>query len=150
MKLSQDFRDLLAALEESKAEYLLIGGYAVAAHGRPRATKDIDIWIGTTPENIQRVIAALIDFGAPPRAIQDLQTWSQGEIVWFGSPPGRVDILGHIPGVSFAESYGNRTVLRLNEIEVSLISKDDLISAKRAAGRPQDLVDADALEALEE
>lgn len=147
MKLSDDFHDLLAAFEEAGAEYLLIGGYAVSLLSVPRYTKDIDLWVGTSPDNLDRVAAALEAFGAPPPAIDNIKTGGDDEIVWFGSPPGRVDILKSIPGVAFSSAYENRTVVPLGDVTASVISIDDLITAKLAAGRPQDLLDVEALRA---
>lgn len=99
MDLSHDFTDLLAALENAKAEYLLVGGYAVSIHSKPRFTKDIELLIEASPENLDRVALALEEFGAPRQAVDDVRTCAVDEIVWFGSPPGRVDILKSIPGV---------------------------------------------------
>ena len=145
MDLNQDFRDLLAALEKSRAKYLLVGGYAVAVHAKPRYTKDIDIWIDEASENVKRVCEALREFGAPGQAITDLETSGPDEIVWFGAPPVRVDILKRISGLHFDPAYSRRAVIELGEIRAFVISREDLIVAKQAAGRPQDLVDADVL-----
>ena len=150
MNLSDDFHDLLAAFENSQAEYLLIGGYAVTLHSEPRYTKDIDLWIGSSAENLERVAAALEAFGAPASAIDDVKTCAADEIVCNGSPPGRVDILKSIPGIEFADAYSNRVAIRLGEVTASVISIADLITAKTAAGRPQDLVDVAALRAVQE
>lgn len=150
MELSHDFTDLLAALENAGARYLLIGGYAVSIHSKPRFTKDIDLLIDAAPENLDRVALALEEFGAPPQAVNDVRSCPIDEIVWFGSPPGRVDILKAIPGVEFDAAYRNRVTFRLGSVTASVISVDDLIAAKRAAGRPQDLLDVQALEAARE
>jgi len=143
--LSQDFTDLLAAFERAGARYLLVGGYAVVAHTKPRYTKDVDLWIDPAPDNLERVAEALSEFGAPGRAIDDVRACAEDEIVWFGVPPGRVDILKRIPGVAFAPSYGRRAQVTVAGMAVAVLSIDDLIAAKRAAGRPQDLLDAEAL-----
>ena len=145
MDLSQDFSDLLTALENSGAEYLLIGGYAVAVHAAPRYTKDIDIWVGASEDNLARVAEALREFGAPRAAIQDVLSGRDDEIVWFGNPPGRVDVLKSIPGVAFDEAYRNGSKVTLGASVVMVISREHLIEAKLAAGRPQDLLDVAAL-----
>ncbi len=147
MKLSQDFHDLLAAFEEAGAEYLLIGGYAVSLHTEPRYTKDVDLWVGSAPGNLERVAAALEAFGAPAQAVEEIKTCADDEIVWFGHPPTRVDVLKSIPGVDFADAYRNRATVRLSDVVASVISVNDLIEAKLAAGRPQDLLDVEALRA---
>lgn len=146
MDLDQDFQDLLAAFERASARYLLIGGYAVAVHARPRYTKDIDLWIDPDPDNVVRVAQALAEFGAPPKAVADLQSSGLDEIVWFGMPPARVDLLKRIPGVEFPPAYENRLTIQLGSVKLDVIARADLISAKRAAGRPQDLLDLKALE----
>ena len=149
MNLSSDFYDLLVAFEEAGAEYLLIGGYAVSLHSEPRYTKDIDLWIESSPANLERVAEALEAFGVPARAIDDVKTSAEDEIVWFGHPPGRVDILKRIPGVEFYAAYRNRARIPLGDkVVASVISIGDLIAAKLAAGRVQDLLDVEALRAV--
>lgn len=151
MKLSDDFRDLLTELGKADVDYLLIGGYAVALHCRPRYTKDIDIWVRASPDNCEKLARALEAFGAPKQVSIDVTSGPDDQIVWFGNPPNRVDILKQIPGVSFATAFAARVRLDLEDgLHVSLISRADLISAKRAAGRPQDLIDVEALEILGE
>lgn len=149
MKLSEDFRDLLMELGKAEVDYLLIGGYAVALHCKPRYTKDIDIWIRSSDDNYQRLIQALEAFGAPRQVGADVMTGPADEIVWFGNPPNRVDILKHIPGVEFAPAFESRVIFELQDgVKASVISLADLLAAKRAAGRPQDLLDAAMLETI--
>ena len=149
MKMSEDFCDLLMALAKAKVEYLLIGGYAVSLLCKPRYTKDIDIWVRSNPRNFQRLSLALEAFGAPRQVGLDVMTGPEDQISWFGNPPHRVDILKKIPGVNFDEAYDRRVLLQLQDgVAASVISMPDLLSAKRAAGRPQDLVDAEVIEAL--
>ncbi len=145
MDLSQDFIDLLAVFERAGARYLLIGGYAVVAHTKPRYTKDIDLWVDPATDNLERVAQALSEFGAPAKAIADIRSCADDEIVWFGVPPGRVDLFKRIPGAEFDPSYRRRARVSLGDIEASVLAVDDLIAAKRAAGRPQDLLDVEAL-----
>ena len=142
MDLSQDFRDLLAAFASHAVDYLLIGGYAVAFHGRPRFTKDIDLWIDDAPDNLARVVEALTAFGAPSTTCDDVLSCRSDEIVWFGVPPARVDLLKTIPGVTFTEAYPRRARVEWAGVPVQVIAARDLMRAKEAAGREQDLMDA--------
>ncbi len=120
--LPSDFKDFLQLLKESRAEYLLVGGYAVSYHGHPRTTGDMDIWIGTTPENAARVVAALQAFGfrntAPP-----LEMFSQPDLVIrMGNPPLRIEILTGISGVEFAACWEERELVVLDGVAVSIIN----------------------------
>lgn len=146
-RLPEDFEELLGAFEREGVEYLIVGGYAVGAHGRPRATKDIDLWIGGG-ENLDRVARALLAFGMPSTLGDAVRASAPDEVIWFGAPPRRVDLLRSIDGVSFdsARSRGVRT--RLGDLEVSIIGLDDLITNKKTAGRDTDLVDARHLEEI--
>lgn len=145
MDLSQAFQDLLAAFAKHDVRYMLIGGYAVAFHGTPRATKDIHLWVGSTLENLESVGRALAEFGAPAKTVQDVLEGEVDEIVWFGVPPARVDVLKRIPGPSFDDAYPRRVVVSWSGTEIVVISAADLIAAKEAAGREQDLKDAKLL-----
>lgn len=149
MALQADFRDLLEVFADEGVRYLLIGGYAVAFHARPRMTKDIDLWIAADEGNRGRVERALQRFGAPAHVIETFRSAKLDEIVYIGSPPVRVDILQTIPGVSFEAAYSARCAGEWEGVEVSVISRQDLIRAKRAAGRPQDILDANLLEKLD-
>ncbi len=149
MALQADFRDLLEVFDEEGVEYLLIGGYAVAFHARPRMTKDIDLWVAATEANRARVERALVRFGAPARIVETFRMAAIDEIVYIGSPPVRVDLLQRIPGVEFEHAYSRRFTGEWEGVRVSVISVEDLIRAKRAAGRPQDLLDVELLEKLD-
>lgn len=144
--LHPDFRDLLSVLAEERVEYLVIGGYAVGFHSRPRTTKDIDLWVRDDATNLARLRAALLKFGTPEGVVEALDRGTPDDIVWFGIPPTRVDILRRIPGPLFDEAYGRRVVAAWDGAPVSLIGADDLIVAKRASGREQDLRDIKAIE----
>lgn len=146
MKLHQDFRDLLVEFADAKVEFMVIGGYAVAHYDRPRYTKDIDVWLNRTAPNVERACRALTSFGAPPHIIEALRNAREDEVVWLGSPPLRVDFLQSVGPGCFDEAWGRREVVHLDDIDVPVIGIDDLIASKRAAGRPQDLVDVDNLE----
>ena len=144
--LHPDLKDLLSAFAGTSVEYLLVGGYAVGFYSRPRATKDIDLWIRDTPENVVRACEALTHFGAPEAIVRGLRNATSEDILWFGVPPNRVDILRRIDGVDFDAAYSRRTQADWEGAAVSIIGIDDLIAAKRAAGREQDLRDVRALE----
>jgi hypothetical protein len=144
--LHPDLKDLLSAFADASVEYLLVGGYAVGFYSRPRATKDIDLWIRGTEENLARTCEALTRFGAAPAIVQALRDSTSEDIVWFGIAPTRVDILRRIEGVEFDPAYERRTQADWEGTAVSIIGIDDLIAAKRAAGRGQDLRDVRALE----
>lgn len=146
MGLHQDFRDLLSVFDERQVKYLLIGGYAVSFHSRPRYTKDIDLWIAAEPENFRRVYEALAIFGAPRHVLEALRTLRPDEILYMGNPPVRVDILQNVSGAEFGEAFQRRVDTEWDGVRVSIIGLDDLIAAKRAAGRPQDLLDVEMLE----
>jgi hypothetical protein len=146
MSLHPDFKDLLSAFADAEVKYLLIGGYAVGFHSRPRFTKDIDVWIAEDGDNVRRVHAALARFGAPAVVLEDLTNLGPDEILYFGSPPFRVDILKRISGVEFEDAFANRVETEWDGVPVMLIGIDELIEAKRAAGREQDLIDVRELE----
>jgi hypothetical protein len=144
--LPLDFVDLLAAFGRAEVRYLIIGGYAVGYHDRPRTTKDLDLLLDPAPENIRRACGALLEFGAHADIAAHLQMAVEDEVVWMGHPPIRVDFLKEAPGVDFAEAWDRRIADTWNGVPVMVISRDDLIGAKRASGREQDLIDARNLE----
>ncbi len=146
MDLPPDFRDLLEELARDAVELLLVGGYAVAFHGRPRATKDIDILLGGERANLERAARALTRFGAPPLVLRSIVAMQENEIVFLGQPPLRVDFLRSIEGVSSEALFSQAVETEVEGIRLKVISLDHLIANKRAAGRPQDLVDAAFLE----
>lgn len=146
MDLPPDFRDLLEELARDAVEFLLVGGYAVAFHGRPRATKDIDIFLEGSRENLARAAKALTRFGAPPQVIESIASMQDSEIVFMGQPPLRVDFLRSIDGVDPADLLAKAVAAEVDGTPIKVISLDHLIENKRAAGRPQDLVDAEFLE----
>lgn len=145
MSLHPDFRDLLSAFADAEAKYLLVGGYAVGFHSRPRFTKDIDLWIGENAENLERVYRALATFGAPEEVLGQLMQLGLEEILYLGAPPLRVDIFKRIPGVCFEEAFANRVETTWDGIPVKIIALDDLIAAKQASARQQDLLDVEEL-----
>lgn len=147
--LPLDFVDLLAAFASAEVRYLVIGGYAVGYHDRPRTTKDLDILLDPAPENISRACRALLEFGAHADIAAHLAAAVDDEVVWMWHPPVRVDLLKDAPGVNFADAWERRVVDVWNGVPAILISRDDLIRSKRASGREQDLIDARNLERAE-
>ncbi len=143
-----DFKDLLFALNAHKVKYLVVGGQAVIHHAQPRATKDLDILIQPAPKNGMALFRALRDFGAPLHDLKPADFIERGTFFTIGAPPIAIDILPEIKGVTFAAAWKNRST-EIVDPETGLtayfISRSDLIAAKLAAGRPQDLADVDAL-----
>jgi hypothetical protein len=146
MLTSPDFKELLSLFRKHDVRYLIVGGYAVMRYTEPRFTKDLDILIAVDDSNARAVYTALSEFGAPLHNLSAQDFAQEGYFYKMGSPPLRVDVLMSIPGVSFAEAWQNRETITLSKTEMHFISKSDLIKAKRAAGRPQDLLDLENLE----
>jgi hypothetical protein len=144
--LPPDFKELLAEFERANVDAVLVGDYAVAFHGRPRATKDIDFVLEGSDENLARASDALARFGAPPVVVQGIRRMKPTEVVFMGQPPLRVDFLRSIEGLSTADLFARAVQAKLDDVAVRVISLDDLIVNKRAVGRPQDAIDAEFLE----
>lgn len=144
--LNEDYRDMLHALSDEKVRFLLVGAYALAAHGYPRATMDIDIWVMPSPQNAEAVLKALSRFGAPllNLAKEDLQR--EGTVFQIGVAPRRIDIITAASGLQFEEAYARSLPVTIEGIEVRILSIDDIIRNKRASGRTKDLADAETLE----
>ena len=145
--LNRDFHDMLSALCDEKAEFLLIGAYALAAHGYPRATGDMDLWIRATDDNAQRVWRALEKFKAPMARLSLVDLASPDVVFQVGVAPRRIDILTSIDGVDFDEAWASRKEMEIDGLLVAAIGRDDLLRNKKATGRPQDVADVAWLEA---
>jgi hypothetical protein len=143
---NRDFRDLFLALNASEVRYLIVGAYAVTFHSRPRFTKDLDIWIDGDPVNAQRTWRALASFGAPLRDLKPSDLSNPQLVYQVGIPPNRIDILTSLDGVNFGEAWSRRAVGKYDDCPVAYLSRQDLITNKRIVGRPQDLLDVEALE----
>lgn len=131
-----------------EADFLVIGAHALAAHGLPRSTGDLDIWIRPTPDNARRVWRALANFGAP---LEDLQISEEdlalpAQVCQIGLPPRRIDVLTRVSGVEFEDAWETRLLAVIEEIPVAFLGRAALIKNKRASARPKDLADIDALE----
>jgi hypothetical protein len=149
----QDFKELLAAFSAHKVKYLVIGGYAVGFHAEPRATKDLDILIGNDIKNAQAAYAALKSFGAPLHNIKPADLIEKDAFFRIGRPPLMIDILSAASGVDFKAAWQRRvsvTIDKKTKLKAWVISCEDLIASKLAAGRPQDLMDVSALRAAAE
>jgi hypothetical protein len=128
-----------------QVEYLLIGGYAVGYHGYPRPTGDMDIWISVKPENAERLVKTLVDFGFPPDAVSISMFTEKEKIIRMGVPPMRLEIVTSISGVDFDSCYKNRITDMFDEVPVNIINLDDLKINKKASGRHKDLNDLEQL-----
>jgi hypothetical protein len=143
--LNQDYRDMLSALLESKAEFLIVGAYALAVHGYPRATADIDVFVKPSAENSQRVFRALAEFGAPLDDISASDLAVPGTILQIGVKPRRIDVITQIDGLSFDEAKVNSETITIDGLLVPVISKQNLITNKLATGRDKDRLDVENL-----
>jgi hypothetical protein len=146
MNLPSDLIDLLAEFDAHGVEYLLVGGQALALHGHPRFTKDADLWLRDTPENLDRTKAALRAFGAPPSTLAGLDAARGLDVVWMGAPPARIDLMMAVPDGDFDAAWPRREVRDVAGTPVNFVGRADLVRLKRASGRPQDLLDAERLE----
>jgi hypothetical protein len=146
--LNKDYKDILRTLTAEGVKFILIGAYALAAHGYPRATMDIDFWIMPSRDNAEAVLRALKRFGASLQGLtkQDLQR--PGTVFQIGVAPRRVDLMTSASGLQFEEALKRSMPMKIEEIPVHVLSLDDLIRNKRASGRTKDLADAEALESL--
>jgi hypothetical protein len=145
MFVNSDFSDLLRIFNANQVKYLVIGGYALVQYAEPRYTKDLDLWISADAANSQAVYRALREFGAPLAGMTDADFAQEGYFYQMGVPPVRVDILMGVPGVGFDEAWPRRLEVDFDGLIVPFISRQDLIAAKRASGRPQDLLDVELL-----
>jgi hypothetical protein len=144
--LNEDYRDMLQALADEKVKYLLVGAYALAAHGYPRATVDIDIWVMQSPENAGAVLRALRRFGTPTGKLAPEDLQRDDTIFQIGVAPRRIDIITTASGLQFEEAFARSLAVDIEGIEVHIPSLPDLIRNKRASGRTKDIADAEALE----
>ena len=145
MFVNSDFSDLLNLFNANNVKYLIIGGYAVIQYAEPRYTKDLDLWISADKSNAAAVYKALKEFGAPLAGLTEADFAEEGYFYQMGRPPMRVDILMGIPGLEFEKAWQHRVEVDFDGLVVKFISREDLIEAKKASGRPQDLIDADLL-----
>lgn len=141
MKLHQDIREFIELCLLRKVEFLLVGGYALAFHGAPRFTEDIDLMVLVSPGNADKLHAALTDFGFGEAGITREDFLEPGQVIQLGRAPNRIDILTGISGITWQEAWTSRIQVNLDGIEIQVIGKTELIRNKQATGRPQDLAD---------
>ena len=145
MKLQRDLREFIELLNSHGVEYLVVGGHAVAFHGYPRFTGDVDFFVRSTAENARRLIAVLAAFGFGQAGLDEATLMQPEKIVQLGVPPNRIDLLTSISGVDFVDAWSDRIPDALDGVPVAFVSKRTLVANKRASGRPKDLVDLEKL-----
>ena len=143
--MNPDFTDLLRAFVAADVRFLVVGAYALGIHGRPRATGDLDVWVDASPENASRVMRALADFGAPVAELSEADFAREGVTYQIGIPPGRIDILTQLTGLTFAEAWPDRLTRPFSDVQVGVIGRAAFIRNKRATGRTKDLADIEGL-----
>jgi len=148
--LHEDFRDLLILFADAGVEFVIVGAYALALHGAPRASGDIDLFVRATPDNAERVFTALARFGALLEAagVAAADFAQPGLVYQIGLPPRRIDVLTEISGVTFDEAWGSRVTVEVEGRAVGFIGRTALLRNKQAAGRPQDIADVARLRGI--
>ena len=148
MKLPKDFAELLELLRAQGVRALIVGGYAFVYHARPRTTKDIDIWIEQTPENVQRLLEVLDEFGFGSLGFKPEDFLTPGQFIQLGYPPHRVDLLTTLRGVTFEEGWAGRVEAVVDGVQVCFLGKAELIRNKKVVGRSRDWADVEILESF--
>lgn len=143
--MNRDFAEMLSALCEVGAEFLVVGAHALAAHGLPRATGDLDLWVRPTVENAARVWAALRRFGAPLQDLTENDLATADVVFQIGVPPCRIDLMTSISGVSFDDAWPKRMLVTVEGQQFAVLSRQDLVDNKKATDRPKDRADLEAL-----
>ena len=145
MKLDKDFNEFVELFVANGVRFLIVGGYALAAHGYPRATDDFDAWVWANSENAEKIIECLTEFGFGSLNLTTDDFTTLDRVVQLGYPPYRIDIITSISGVEFENAWANRWVIDVDGMQVPFIGRDDLLTNKRATGRPKDLLDVEYL-----
>jgi len=145
MEVQEDFRDFLALLNAHEVKFMIVGGYALAFHGAPRFTGDIDVFVKPDHENAKRIIKALADFGFSSLDLTIDDFLDQNKVVQLGVPPVRIDIITSISGVTWEEADASKELGPFGDVSVFFIGKKQFITNKRASGRKKDLADIEAL-----
>lgn len=143
--LSQDFKEFIESLNKNNVRYLIVGGYAVAIHGYPRYTKDLDLWIDATPNNADKLLIAIDEFGLGSIDLKREDFLVEDFIIQLGYPPNRIDLLTSLPGVSFEKSFGQRVEIEIDGVTANFIDLENLKKNKLASNRAQDLADLENL-----
>jgi hypothetical protein len=147
-KLQSDLREFIALLNSHAVDYLIVGGHAVAFHGHPRFTGDIDFFVRATAQNIERILAVLRAFGFGELGISVRDLLEPERVIQLGHPPNRIDIMNSVSGLEFSDAWGRRIQSVMDDQQVNLISWDDLLKNKRSSGRDKDLADVAKLVAV--
>ena len=142
---NEDYRDILQSFLDEDVDFILVGAYALASHGYPRATMDIDIWVKATPDNAEKVYRALSEFGAPMDAVSVSDFSEEGAIFQIGVAPRRIDIITRISGVNYIEASAAADSVEIDGLTIKILSAEHLIRNKLATGRPKDIDDAENL-----
>lgn len=148
MILAKDFEDFIALLNKYKVEYMVVGGYAMAFHGKPRYTGDLDIWINISDKNAEKMLRVLNAFGMGSLGFEKEDFLQSGYISQIGYPPLRIDLLNNIDGVDFQEAYGNRQKIVEGDLEISYIGIQELLANKLASGRKMDIADVQEIKKI--
>ncbi len=150
MTLAEDFEDFVKLLNHYKVEYMVVGGYALAFHGKPRHTGDLDVWINISEDNAIRMLKVVADFGLQSLGFQKKDFLKEGLISQIGYPPLRIDLLNQIDGVTFKEAIPNVQKIELdNDLAINYIGLNDLVKNKQASARRQDLTDVKTLQKIQ-
>lgn len=144
--LNQDFREFIKSLNDNNVRYLVVGGYAVALHGYPRYTKDLDIWIESTAKNAEKAVKALDQFGFGSLGLVADDFLEEDTVIQLGYPPNRVDLLTSLPGVEFRQCFPEKLEIEIEDVTAFFIDVENLKKNKRASKRAQDLADLEKLE----
>lgn len=146
MLINKDFKEFIEQLNDHNVQYLIVGGYAVAFHGHPRYTKDLDVWVLSESKNITGILNALSDFGFADLDLQFEDFKDPDQIIQLGYPPNRIDLMTKVDGVDFRKCYRKREEIEIDGVKVNFIDLASLKENKRASGRHQDLADLENLE----
>jgi len=144
--LNRDFKEFIQSLNDNNVRYLVIGGYAVAIHGHPRYTKDMDVWIAMDATNAANIVKALKQFGFASLGLQEADFLQPDQIIQLGYPPNRIDMITTASGIDFETCYADRIQEEIDGIQVNFIDRENLLRNKKAVGRHQDLADVESLE----
>jgi len=144
--LNQDFKEFIQLLNDNRVRYLVVGGYAVALHGYPRYTRDIDIWVELSEENATHIVEALEQFGFASLGLKESDFLVKEQVIQLGYAPNRIDIITTLSGITFAECYDKRVPVEIDGVKINFIDLDSLRKNKKATGRLQDMADLENLE----
>ena len=144
--LDQNFKEFIELLNSNRVKYMVVGGYALAFHGHPRYTKDIDIWVLVDPDNAKGILKSIHDFGFSELGLEESDFLQEGVVIQLGYPPSRIDLLTSASGVDFVDCFKDKQVVDIDGIPINFIDVTNLKRNKKATGRLQDLADIESLE----